>query len=151
MSKKKPLPNVSSMAALCAMMDADENDLPPWSASDLSAMLEHLLRVPVDDEGIRCGTRLPFGEILSLGDVPRDWLVAIKDYAKRGMDGHDALPRDVAKALYVAAIVHARVCGHAPISSLSGEALARLERWCLAQGWVPAPLRSVIRKGVNGP
>lgn len=150
---KGQLPACSSLSALCAMMDADESELPPWSAHDLAAILTHLLATPVERELAMDGrdASWTFEEALKRRDVSRELLVRIKDYAKRAMDAGDTLPRDAAKALYAAAIAHARACGHASVSTLSATSFERLGRWCLAQSWVPPAIRTAVREAVETP
>ena len=174
---KRPIGSCSSVSGLCAMMDGNESTLPDWSAHDIAAILRHLLSTSVDqelsDEGLQprdggvllpghpagkiaCGTFVShhrsswtFGEALARRDVPREMLARIRDYAKRAMDADDALPREVAKALYVAVIAHARACGHASLSSLSATSFERLGRWCLAQRWAPPAIRIAVREGMR--
>lgn len=162
---KMPLPVCSSLSALCAMMDGDESARVPWSAHDLAAILTHLLSTPVERELAAAGWAPPadgtpcfrqrtswtFAEALARRDVPREMLVRIKDYAKRAMDVGDSLPPDAAKALYAAAITHAKACGHAAVSSLPPASIERLGRWCLAQSWVPSVIRTSVREAVNAP
>jgi len=162
-AQKMPLPVCSSLSALCAMMDGEESARVPWSAHDLAAILTHLLSTPAERElaaagwgppadgtlGFRQRTPWTFGEALARRDVPREMLVRIKEYAKRAMDAGDTLPLDAAKALYAAAIIHAKACGHEAVSSLSPASIERLGRWCLAQSWVPLVIRTSIREAVK--
>ncbi len=158
---KEPLPESSSLAALCTMMGGDEYELPSWSAHDLSAILQHLLKAPVEPElaeGGYCPPAAPadghawtFGDVLERRDMPREMLVRMKEYAKRAMDVGDTLPRDAAKALYIAVIAHARACGHSAVSSLTAAGVERLGRWCMAQSWVPPLMRAAVREGMRVP
>lgn len=161
----------SSRSGLIAMMDADDGALPPWSARDLAAIMDHLLAAPLDaqlppdpahdgmtadwgDGGSTSSTSVgehdwTFADVLGSADVPYAVLLRVKEYAKHAIVAGDALPREAAKALYVAVVVQAQLCGHPSLSGLSPASLLRLSRWCLAQGWLPPSLRELVRRGTQ--
>lgn len=171
--EKDPLPVYSSLSALCAMMGGDEYELPLWSAHDLSSILKHLLVTPVEREltdEVQCrepdpssgaesavsplpggapGALWTFQDVLARRDVSREMLIRVKNYAKRAMDSGGLLPRDAAKALYVAVIAHARACGHPSVSSLPAASFERAGRWCMAQSWIPPEIREAVREGLR--
>ena len=134
----------------------------PWSSSDLRAILEHQLATPVVHEldrfaEIRGCSREEVSQIIrslqcqTFGDLFRDASPSIdaitlaKDFAKASLAEDGGLPRDVARVLYVLAILRARQAGYEDISSLDVESLKRETRRCLTFGWLGDSVRDLLR------
>jgi len=160
----KKLPDLQrSKDILRALMDPEQSETVPWSASELAAMLEHQLAAPLMAEVDRLAelNECPRAEVAKLiseskcktfGDVLREkspepeLLRMVKDFAKAVMSEPDTLPRDVARILYVASILAGtRVQGGKPLTTLSEASIEREARRCLSFGWLPVAVRKLIR------
>ena len=144
---------------LRALMDPSEPDAVPWYSNDLRAFLDHQLAAPLvseldqvaklsqcsRDEALivleRCGCRT-FGEILESHSGPRRTTWILKEYAKGALTDEDSLPRDVARVLYVAAILRGKQVGITDISSLEDANIEREVRRCLTFAWLPECIAS---------
>jgi len=150
---------------LRALMDPSQPDAVPWSSSDLRAILDHQLAAPLipeldqvaelaqcsRDEALvvfeSCGCRT-FGEILGSQSRPHRAIRILKEYAKGALTDEGSLPRDVARVLYVAAILRGKQAGITDISSLDDANLEREARRCLTFGWLPDSIRELLKSGL---
>lgn len=137
-----------------------------WAASELRAVLEHQLQVPLAHEvawvargaarGHRAASGLPrrvlestFAEVLSADRPDRDALSFVKEFAKEALSrDDDGVPRDVAATLYVLVAAKAASAGLAQVSSLRGARLTREVRRCLTFGWLPETVRAALRAAI---
>lgn len=139
-------------------MDPALPDAVPWSSSDLHAILQHQLDVPLCQEAFRLSeashlsedrlraiAETTFGSVLDHAKPEPDAIILIKNYAKAAMRGHSELPRDVARVLYMMAIVRGRLAGHHGVSSLDESNLKREVNRCLTFGWLPDKVRAHLR------
>jgi len=69
----------------------------------------------------------------------------LKRYAKNALAECGHLPRDVARVLYVAAIVRGRLAGIPGMTSPDRAGVEREARRCLTYGWLPPELRALLR------
>ncbi len=159
---KPPAASRKSKDILRALMDPSRPDAVPWSSADLRAMLEHQLATPLASEldrlaeisdrsreevssiigGYQGGT---FGDLLRNASPSIDAIRLAKDFAKASLVEDGGLPRDVARVLYVMAILRGRQAGFGDISSLDIENLRRETRRCLTFGWLPDDVRNLLR------
>jgi hypothetical protein len=154
--------NRKSKDIIRALMDPSRPDTVPWSSSDLRAMLEHQLAAPLACELLRLAetSRRSFDEVASvvgglkgatfgqLLENPTPCLEAIelvKDYAKAALRRDGDLPRDVARVLYVMAILRGRQAGYPAISSLDNVNVKGETRRCLTFGWLPDRVQDFLR------
>lgn len=143
---------------LRSLMDPTLPDAVPWSSSDLRAILDHQLDVQLSQEAARLSeaSRLSedrvraitagqehatFGAILEMAKPEPGAVDLIKNYAKAAMRGDGDLPRDVARVLYLMAIVRGRLAGQHGVSSLDESSLKREINRCLTFGWLPDKVR----------
>ena len=152
---------------LRALMDPSEPDVVPWSSSDLRAILEHQLATPLVSEldQLAEAGRIPSDQVLRILeasgcrtflDVIRnvslcaDAIRLVKDLAKTSLAHSGDLPRDVARVLYVLAILRAQQAGVSDLTSLDSASLERETRRCLTFGWLPDEIRCLLRVDPNG-
>ena len=157
-----PDPGRRSKDIIRALMNPSRLDTVPWSSSDLRAMLEHQLATPLTSELDRlaelsqcsreqaisiitsCGCH-SFGDLLREDSPFVSALKMLKDYAKASLVNEEDLPRDVARVLYVIAILRGREAGIADVSSLDDMSIERAVRRCLTYGWLPDDVRELLR------
>lgn len=143
-------------------MDPSRPDIVPWSSSDLRAMLAHQLATPLACEldrfceTSRCsreqvssiiestGCRT-FGELVQNAISPGDAARLVKNYAKASLTRDEHLPRDVARVLYILAILCGQQSGAGNVTSLDDASVEREARRCLTFGWLPDGVRESIR------
>jgi hypothetical protein len=147
--------NNSSPLALSSMLELDCSARRLWREEDLAGVLLHQLAATLpgghEPASPRAHVADPAGSIRTFGDLlrhpspPVELLVAAKDFAKASRADPDAaLPREIAAALYFAAIVVARNrCGRT-ISRLSAEELRSAIDWARAQPWIDAATRQLF-------
>ncbi len=151
---------------LRSLMDPVQPAVASWSASDLRSILEHQLASNLVSEVDQlaefsqrpreaalavidaCGCKT-FFDVLA-AKVPSDAaLRMLKDYAKRLMADEGGLPRDVARVIYVAAILRARQARIANMTSLSEASIERETRRCLTFGWLPDSVGEMLRAAIK--
>ncbi len=155
-----------SRDVLRGLMDASADAELDWSADEMSAILLHQLdtalldetdamadqldRAPEDvEERLRRSGCTSFADVLLRDCRAADAIQAVKEYAKAAArDGQD-IPRDVARVLYVLAILRGRAAGIAAITSLDASSVEREARRCLTQGWLPESVREALRRLVE--
>jgi hypothetical protein len=152
---------------LRALMDPSQPDAVPWSSSDLRAILEHQLATHLVSEldqfaeasqlssdrvlGIleASGCRT-FRDVLKNASESVDAVRLVKDLAKASLAHCGGLPRDVARVLYVLAILRGRQAGVSNLTSLDNVSLERETRRCLTFGWLPDEIRCLLRVNPKG-
>lgn len=162
---KPPVSSRKSHDILRALLDPSRSETVPWSSSDLGAMLEHQLATSLVAEldrlaeraeysredalsiiaGCRCSS---FGDLLRADAPSSRALKMVKDYAKGALGTEGDLPRDVARVLYVMAILRGRHVGIEAITSLDEASIVRETRRCLTFGWLPHDIRALLRGGI---
>jgi len=147
---------------LRALMNPSQPDAVPWSSRELCEILNHQMatdlaseldrfaeieewshekiRRTVDESG--GGT---FEEVLGASTPVEAVLRLVKDFAKASMREGGDLPKDVARVIYVLAILRGHACGARGISSLDLSILEREARRCLTSGWLPEKVAEDIR------
>lgn len=157
-----PAANRESKDILRALMDPSRHDMVPWSSSELRAMLEHQLATPLASEherfaeiaycsleqvsavieGCRGDT---FGDLLRYESSSIKAVRLVKDFAKESLANEGDLPKEVARVLYIMAILRGRDVGGGHMTSLDDESVEREARRCLTFGWLPEDVRNLIR------
>jgi hypothetical protein len=145
-----------------ALMDPSEPDAVPWSSSDLRAILEHQLatRLVLEVDQLAEAGRVSAHQVLSILEPCGCWtyldaiqnasqcpdaIKLIKNLAKASLAHGGDLPRDVARVLYVLAILNGQRAGVSDITSLDRANLDRETRRCLTFGWLPEQVRCLLR------
>jgi len=161
MTKPAPM-DPKSKDILRALMDPSLPDSVPWSSRDLCAILEHQLstllvaemdqlaatsrlsheRVSAILQKAGCRTYL---DVFEHGSPSADVLRLVKNLAKASLAHEEGLPRDVARVLYVLALLRGRQHGVAGLTSLDDASLDREARRCLTFGWLPEAVRRLLR------
>ena len=148
-------------------MDPSEPDAVPWSSRDLRAILEHQLATPLLSEldelaetgGISKDQVLPileacgcqtFLDVIRNASQCADAIRLIKNLAKASLAHGSDLPRDVARVLYVLAILHGQQAEVSDLTSLDSASLERETRRCLTFGWLPDDIRCLLRVNPTG-
>lgn len=163
---KPPAANPKSKDILRALMDPSRPDTVPWSSNELREMLEHQLATPLVSEQDRfaasahcskdhvieliaesaCQT---FGDLLQHNAPPVAALKMVKDFAKEAMADGDDLPRDVARVLYILAILRGQKLSGDRLTGLDDSIIVRETRRCLAFGWLSEHVRTMLRRGLK--
>ena len=163
---KTPAANPRSKDILRALMDPSVPDTVPWSSNELRSILEHQLATPLRSEigvfsqlagftldrfkeSIGNSHLRTFGEVLHHPSPPVGMLRLIKDFAKLSLTSDDGVPRDVARVLYVCAILRARSLG-SDLTRLTRSGVEREARRCLAFAWLPESIRALLRVALCG-
>jgi hypothetical protein len=72
----------------------------------------------------------------------------VKDFAKASIETEADLPREVARVLYVLALLPLEEPARRRVSSLDPASLEREARRCLTYGWLPARTRAALVRGL---
>jgi hypothetical protein len=158
---KPPAADRKSKDILRALMDPSRPDMLPWSSSELRAMLEHQFATSLVSERERfaelshrskkeitsiidsCGCHT-FGDVLQDKPASAEVIRLLKDYAKASLAEEGSLPKDVARVMYVMAILRGRNSGDHHVTSLDDVSVKREWRRCLTFGWRSTGRRSSI-------
>lgn len=155
-----PKRSLTSDGVLSELMGPLQTDATTWSVDDLGAILEHQLAATLQSEldlfakASDC-TESEAGAVLSASlcrtfedmlasPTSEEALRMLKEYSKAAMSENGGLPRDVARVLYVTAILRARELGFGDISALPEARLEREARRCLTLAWLPERLRQIL-------
>lgn len=151
----------SDPARVAQLIDLDPSPERVWLASELGAILQHQLSVPVEFEmaGKPPGeakklsmltsahglTLKSFADLLAHPHPPIELLVMLKDFAKSNASHHDsALPADVSRMIYYLAIAVALLrCGRR-ITSMSNPKLVASLTWAIDQPWIEPRERTLL-------
>jgi hypothetical protein len=146
-------------------MDPRDAEPVPWSSADLKAILSHQLALPLVAEIDQlaavvkcspeetsviiesCGCRT-FADLLRSHSTSGRVLRLLKNYAKASLAKRGQLPRDVARVLYMAAILRGRQAGISDMTTLDDARIEREARRCLTFGWLPDDIRELLRDWV---
>lgn len=135
-----------------------------WSTSDLRAILEHLLSSPCGPEltdlykqgklstepsSSLVDSAMSFADVLAGRSSNRRDVGLIKEFGKSMMSDPDGLPTNVARVVYIIAIVATRRMRLEGISSMTDDILAREARRCLTFGWLPPTVSDELRAFVQ--
>jgi hypothetical protein len=152
----------SDPACLAALVDLAADDDIVWRGEELAGVLRHQLEAPIrvpmeplaEPQELAAHAQASglllrsYGDLLFHPHPPLPLLRMVKAFAKRCRLGrHGALPREVATALYFAAVVAALLRCHRLITRLSRDGLLEGVNWALAQSWVNGPLRGLFEEG----
>ncbi|MBD3291828.1 MAG: hypothetical protein GF393_02825 [Armatimonadia bacterium] len=148
-------------------MDPSQPDMVPWSANELRIILEHQLATPLASECARFAEirRRPlehihtlvgddrgqtFGGLLKSTSPAIAVLALVKDFAKASLSDENDLPREVARVLYIMAILCGRCNSTNPMTSLDRASIERETRRCLTYAWLPDNIRELLRTWMSG-
>lgn len=163
---KPTLSSGRSKDILKHLMNPAESESANWSSEDLRAILAHLLNTRVAAQGeafsaledwtsegvesaLKASAGLTFGDLLEQETVPAETIRLVKDYAKHSMTAEEELPREVARVLYVSAILRGQLNGFADISNLDDGSVLRETRRCLTFHWIPENVRKLMGNGLK--
>jgi hypothetical protein len=163
---KPPAANPKSKDILRALMAPSRPDTGAWSSNELREILEHQMAAPLVAEQERfamlagCATNRvadlisssscrTFGDLLRNKTPPIAALRLVKDFAKAAMADEDDLPRDVARVLYILTILRGQKVSGGQLTGLDDSIIVREARRCLAFGWLPEHVRSLVREGLK--
>jgi len=149
--RKSILTDASNLGLSRLLEPVDEEIV--WCEDDFPALFEHLL-------GARIGLELDDPTLATRHETIQHCLVspqreeglllAIKKYAVANMsDPGGSLPKPLAKALFLASIASSRLAGFRGFSRLSDVEFQQGGHWCLAQTWVPASVRELVRDALR--
>jgi len=159
------LDNVDPRALSVLMVTGHETD-PAWTPAELGTILRHQLdtglmfdlcpfsrdaKASLDASWTEYGETLQtFGQLLLHARPPLDLLLFLKDFGKsHRADPHSPLPKEIATALYYAAIAVALARHGKSISQLQAAELRAGMEWAAAQDWMDASLREVFRDALK--
>jgi hypothetical protein len=146
-------------ARLARMLDDCWDNIYNWSQRDLGAILQHQLDTPLDADQIghcvhTASARRGRPQPTTFGDLFRDeqpalgLLHGVKEFAKSHLKSREgSLPRDIAKVLYFASVLAARLRRSQNITRLSDEKLLLGVNWVLEQPWLVQPLQKLFLSG----
>jgi hypothetical protein len=142
---KPVIKNQRSLGILSDLLDSSRSSLLLWSSDDLLAILEHQLSVTLGSQK----SQVTFGDAL-FGDAISDQaLLQVKSFAKEALaDGGD-FPHDVARIIYVSAILRGLASGLVNVTTLSRQDVEREARWCLTLLWLPASFHDLIASNLR--
>lgn len=168
MSQQIPYHRSHRLASLFAVGDGVCGQ---WRPDELADVLRHQLDAPLtpDLAGLERGAADPadpggsdqlpgqlpgqaaapgsFAELLCHPDPPIRLLVLAKRFFKAGEQrGDGALPAEVARLLYYAAIVAAGLRHGVRVTELSPEVVGNGARWALARSWLDDRLRGLFEE-----
>lgn len=144
------------------LMDNSGSDDIIWSSDELRSILNHQLTAELAGECSRiaeaartsvakakraiesCGCAT-FGELLSGRADAIEVLLMVKEYAKASLTGNNDIPRNVARVLYMMAIVCGLKQGANGITSMNKASIDRELRRCLTFTWLPTAVREILR------
>lgn len=140
---------LESLAQLLRM-DADTPEM--WTAAELADVFEHQLRTPLEcclPELDGPWAAKTFGQLLHDPAPPLEFLDEVKKYAKTcGAEG-DSLPKQVAGALYLAAIASALLhCGKR-ITAADAGSLATKLKWGQCQPWIDSRTQALLEQALR--
>lgn len=161
MSKLHPITQ-KSKNILRAMISPDQPDVVPWSAQELQSILEHQLKTELAMEMHRLAEanhctqdqiaplidqldHATFASVLNGKPACLHAIEMIKEYAKMALTQNCDLPGDVARVLYVMAILSGLQAGNKAITSLDDTNLNRQIHLCLTMSWLPNHVRDILR------
>ena len=136
---------------LLDLMKSDSLGEAQWSPADLKAMCEHLILQKFDSTG---AARAPANtnpettilDVLQSEHQSAEALRQVKDFAKNQAEEKD-FPREVARVVYIAAIVRALQAKNMSISRMTPATIERERTRCLTNGWLPEPMRKILCQG----
>jgi hypothetical protein len=151
-----------SATSLAELLKIGRTQAAVWSPADLAELLQQLLTLPLDrafpcgigeDPGSAVQHRADATSLRTLLQAPQpslDLLVAVKECVNRGNESPEqALPREVATAIYFACIARALVASDQFITSLDGAQLHKGLRWVQAQPWVDAAIKESAAEALS--
>lgn len=152
----------TSRDILRALLDPLATEAVPWSSSDLREIIEHQMATHLvsEVEVLATAGRMSRDQVLAIVETSgcqtfRDLfssrapdaatLRLVKGAAKASLTHDGNLPRDVARVLYVLAILYGRTASSPDLSSLDDATIERERRRCLTFGWLPEDIRALLR------
>jgi hypothetical protein len=148
-------------ARLAQLLSELSDQYADWTDEEMASILQHQLRAPLETELLRRSLRalsnpqahhgslaITFADLLHDQRPPLELLVVVKDFAMDNLRLRDkGLPRNIARVLYCASVLVARLCLGVRISGLSDAKLkARLD-WAIQQPWLDPSMRDLFCRG----
>lgn len=142
-------PHADESCLLAQILDLPREP-PVWSPLELEAILDQQLALPATDFGLpqlaTAGAGPTLLDVLTILPSTSTELIQIKHWAKsQATSPAPVIPREVAAALYFAALSAARISGHTRITHLPHRVLAVSLMDLVEQGWIPVPLRKLFQ------
>lgn len=163
---ERPKSDDATSCDLARLISASDPAERIWRPADLGPMLRHQMATAVRFEldGLvpvvarrafqsavaqRIAIR-SFGDLLRHPYPPVDLLILTKQYARAMLEHPERpLPEEIARVLYYASIVVARMRLGQRISTLGDDALIEGVRALLSQEWLDGPTRSLLHEGLS--
>lgn len=136
------------------VLDPRRGSVGPWMPHELGMIFDHQLdsRIPVDDTDARvavdrgdcaCSSLRQFStcNARQCGSLTRRFKEAAKDLVESDPD----YPRDVARILYLLAVLRAKRTGMVGVTSMTDDGARREIRRVLAFGWISDDARRLLR------
>jgi hypothetical protein len=137
-----------------------------WSDEDLNEILQHQIRTPLMEELqpepgnfelvnllSRTGNQArvaTFGDLLTHSNPSLILLKAAKDFAKMAAGpSDDALPKQVAAALYILLNAAAIVRLNQKITTFDDAEWRQNLHWLMAQSWIELPMRNLAKEALD--
>lgn len=153
-----------SPRSLAWLFDGEAGVAGIWKEEELRAIMEHQLAAEIGPDAERLSANfgrrarsiadhpsMTFGEALLESKGSLEILKLVKDFAKiHWHSPQSGVPKEIAAALYYAAIAAALHCYSAPISRISNLALRQGMDWVLEQEWIPDSIKSVCKAARDG-
>jgi len=143
---------------LLRMMEDSMDSTCLWTDRDFASILRHQMAASVvedlgamgltndlDCEALSRRDIRTFGDLLHHEEPPVEWLIAVKDFAKKPMDDPDrGVPKDVAMVLYFGSIVVAQRKCSKRITQLAAKAAREGVEWVLRREWLDEGTRGLF-------
>jgi hypothetical protein len=158
--------NGTDAHTLARILDLEDTSRRIWSGEELHAILKHQLATGIQFDLENLGPayqarlralpasaqpgKLTFGELFESPSPSLELLKLTKQFAKASrISNENALPAEIATALYLASIVVARIRLGERISAQTDESLVNGIQWVLDQPWIREPLRGLFRTALT--
>jgi len=141
---------------LARMFGSRLDEAGSWQPNELEAILHHQMTAPLEVDLGRtatlasCKTRVTvsFAELLRTRHPRLELLEGVKDFAKSQLRKRNGqLPREIARLLYIASVLVARLRCGVRISRQSDEQLRLGCEWALHQSWIVTWLVELFEEG----
>ena len=157
---------LSGPASLARILDEDKPDAAVWKPQEMSAMWQHQLRAPFEEDLATVRSRAvhafqnspeaasyknkSFAEVLHGSKVPLVLLKALKDLAKQMLkEAEDAQLKEIAAALYYASYAVAMIQHGQKLGGMSEHELRGGFEWAIGRVWLDETTAMMIRQALE--